>query len=62
MPKGSNRKLKGWSETNVDVRTLNDHIQKVYDDGELDDDSTIRKFRIVQKEGNRNVERNVLRY
>ena len=46
----------------VDVRTINDHIQKVYDDGELDDDSTIRKFRIVQKEGNRNVERNVLRY
>ena len=43
----------------VKVNTINDHIEKVYDDGELTKDSTIRYFRIVQKEGNRNVERNI---
>ena len=46
----------------VKVNTINDHIEKIYKDGELSRDSTIRFFRIVQKEGNRNVERNVLRY
>ena len=46
----------------VNVRTINDHIIKVYDDSELEKDSTIRKFRIVQKEGNREVEREVLHY
>ncbi len=44
----------------VKVNTINDHIEKVYDDGELTKDSTIRYFRIVQKEGNRNVARNIL--
>lgn len=46
----------------VKVNTINDHIEKVYDDGELTKDSTIRYFRIVQKEGNRNVARNILHY
>ncbi|MCR4605703.1 MAG: virulence RhuM family protein [Eubacterium sp.] len=46
----------------VNVRTINDHIIKIYKDGELSEDSTIRKFRIVQIEGSRNVERNVLHY
>ncbi len=46
----------------VKVNTINDHIEKIYKDGELSRDSTIRFFRIVQKEGNRNVERNVLHY
>ena len=46
----------------VDLRTVNDHIEKIFRDGELVQEATIRKFRIVQKEGNRNVERNVLRY
>lgn len=40
-----------------DVRTVNEHIQNVYKEGELDEDPTIRKFRIVQTEGKRNVER-----
>lgn len=46
----------------VNVRTVNDHITKIYEDSELEKDSTIRKFRIVQKEGNREVEREVLHY
>ncbi len=32
----------------VDVRTINDHIKKIYSDCELSEDATIRKFRIVQ--------------
>ena len=32
---------------NVDVRTINEHIKKIYSDSELEEDSTIRNFRIV---------------
>jgi hypothetical protein len=47
----------------VDVRTINEHIQKIFEDRELEaDNSTVRKFRIVQTEGNRQVERDVLHY
>ena len=46
----------------VDVRTVNDHIQKIYADKELDETATIRKFRIVQTEGNRDVKRSVNHY
>ena len=46
----------------VDVRTINEHIKKIYNDNELTEDSTIRKFRIVQKEGNREVARDVVHY
>ena len=35
----------------VDVRTINEHIQKIYEDGELTEEATIRNFRIVQTEG-----------
>ena len=35
----------------VDVRTINEHIKKIYSDSELEEDSTIRNFRIVQTEG-----------
>ena len=31
----------------VDVRTVNEHIKKIYSDSELEEDSTIRNFRIV---------------
>ena len=41
----------------VDVRTINEHIKNIYENCELEEFSTIRKFRIVQKEGKRNVER-----
>lgn len=46
----------------VDVRTISDHIQKVYNDGELQEKATIRKFRIVQTEGSRQVSREVNHY
>jgi hypothetical protein len=36
-----------------DVRTINHHIQSIYDEGELTREATIRKYRIVQKEGTR---------
>ena len=45
-----------------DVRTINDHIKAIYKDEELFESSTIRKFRIVQKEGKREVSRNVSHY
>jgi len=45
-----------------DVRTINDHIKTIYKDQELEENSTIRKFRIVQKEGNRKVSREVKHY
>ena len=34
-----------------DVRTINEHIQNIFEEGELDPGATIRKFRIVQAEG-----------
>lgn len=46
----------------VDVRTINEHIKKVLTDGELSEEATIRKFRIVQNEGARQVHRDVLHY
>ncbi len=46
----------------VDVRTINYHIKKIYEDNELEENSTIRNFEIVQKEGNRDVSRNVTHY
>jgi len=47
---------------NVEINTINYHIKKIYSDNELTEDSTIRKFRIVQKEGNRKVARDVVHY
>ena len=46
----------------VDVRTVNDHIKKIYSDCELSEEATIRKFRIVQTEGSRQVSRDVIHY
>ena len=46
----------------VDVRTINYHINKIYEDKELEKNSTIQNFRIVQKEGDRDVSRNVVHY
>lgn len=45
-----------------DVRTINEHLQGIYEEGELDPQATIRKFRIVQTEGNRSVSRLVDHY
>lgn len=46
----------------VDVRTISDHIKKVYADSELEESATIRKFRIVQIEGSRQVSRETKHY
>ena len=46
----------------VDVRTINEHFKKIYSDSELEEDSTIRKFRIVQTEGSRQVTRDTKHY
>lgn len=44
----------------VESHTINYHLKEIYKIGELDETSTTRKFRAVQKEGNRNVERELL--
>lgn len=46
----------------VEVNTINYHIKKIFEDSELAEDSTIRKFRIVQKEANREISREVNHY
>ncbi|MFA5997334.1 MAG: virulence protein RhuM/Fic/DOC family protein [Candidatus Paceibacterota bacterium] len=46
----------------VDVRTVNEHIKNIYKTKELSESATIRNFRIVQKEGKREVERDVMHY
>ena len=46
----------------VDVRTINEHIKKIYSDSELEEDATIRNFRIVQTEGTRQVTRDTKHY
>lgn len=46
----------------VDVRTVNEHIRKIYDDNELSEPATVRNFRIVQTEGSRQVTRDTKHY
>ncbi len=41
----------------VNVRTVNEHLNNIYITNELKTDSTIRKFRIVQSEGGRKISR-----
>jgi death-on-curing family protein len=47
---------------NKDVRTVNEHIQNIFLEGELSEESTIRKFRIVRQEGSREVSRTIEHY
>ena len=46
----------------VTLPTINEHIKKIYADSELEESATIRKFRIVQTEGNRQVQRETNHY
>ncbi len=46
----------------VSVKTVNEHLVNIYNEGEIEPASTIRKFRIVQTEGLRNVTRMVEHY
>lgn len=46
----------------VGLPTINGHIKKIYADSELEEAATIRKFRIVQTEGNRQAQRETNHY
>ena len=46
----------------VKVATVNEHLANIFKSGELQEEATIRKVRIVQQEGARNVEREPLFY
>lgn len=43
----------------VEINTINYHLKEIFKSGELDEKSTIRKIRIVQKEGTRSISREV---
>ena len=45
-----------------DKRTISEHIGNIFQEGELEKNSTVRKFRTVQTEGTRNVERELDHY
>lgn len=46
----------------IEVNTISEHVKKIYDDEELEEEATIRKFRIVQTECSRQVAREVKHY
>ena len=46
----------------VGLSTIDEHIKKIYANGELTEAPTIRKFRIVQAEGSRQVNREVAHF
>ncbi len=46
----------------VEVNTINYHLKEIFSTGELIEDATIRKIRIVQTEGTRQVERERIFY
>ena len=46
----------------VSVAAINQHLKKIYDDGELTPEATIKKYLIVQNEGSRKVSREVAHY
>ncbi len=43
----------------VATNTINYHLKEIFKNNEVEENRTIRKFRIVQLEGSRKVERNV---
>jgi hypothetical protein len=45
-----------------DVRTINEHLVNIYDEGELTREATIRRLRMVRTEGNRSVSREIEHY
>ncbi len=46
----------------VSVKTINEHLGNIFESGELEREATIRKFRIVQTEGTRQVSREIEHY
>jgi hypothetical protein len=45
-----------------DVRTVNEHLVNIFEEGELSREATVRKFRIVRSEGSREVARDIEHY
>jgi len=43
----------------VDVRTVSEHLRNVYNSGELNEEATLRKIRMVRTEGSREVARDI---
>jgi len=43
----------------VEVPAISKHLDNIYNDKELDRNSTVSKMEIVQKEGNRDIKRNI---
>ena len=41
---------------------ISEHIKHIFEDGELSEEATVRNFRTVQKEGNRQVTRDIIHY
>lgn len=55
--------LNGIAELfNSSKSNISEHISNIYKEGELDSNATVRKFRTVQKEGKRNVSRELEYY
>lgn len=46
----------------VDVRTISEHLRNIFGSGELIEEATLRKIRIVRTEGSREVARDVVFY
>ncbi len=46
----------------VTVPTINEHLKHLYEEGEIEPEPTIRKFRIVRQEGKREVTRQIDHY
>lgn len=46
----------------VSIPTINEHLKNIFEDGECDQDRTIRKFLIVRQEGARSVTREIEHY
>lgn len=52
----------GAEPTGEIVRTINEHLRNVFEEGELAPAATIRKFRMVRREGAREVAREIEHY
>lgn len=46
----------------VSIKTISEHLVNIYNERELAESSTIRKFQMVQAEGNRKVSRDITFY
>lgn len=47
---------------NVSISAINQHLKRIFSDDELEREATIKKYLIVQTEGNRQIQREVEHY